>query len=199
MRKGLLTTILILVLATGAFAQTAVYVGGGLSLPSGDLADGWKTGFGATGAIGITVAPSFQIVPKVEFHTFGLDADKFLAELEDVLGEDLNGVTIDGGSFSAIMFGADGRFAFGLPEAKMKPFVFGGLGMAIAKISDITASYEGESETVLGTSETKLYFNFGAGIEFEASPTMNIFIQGRYVSISTEGSTTFMPLTVRTS
>jgi opacity protein-like surface antigen len=187
MKKLVLVALLVFAIATGVSAKSSIYIGGGISLPSGDAGDLYKTGFGAGIGIGFPVAPNFQIIPKVEFNTFAVDLGIL----------DVAGVTHEGGSLSAFMFGADGRYSIGLPEAKVKPFFLGGLGMAIASVSDFTVSGGGESISVPGVSETKLYFNFGAGIEFAVSPTMNAFLQGRYVSIMTEGSSiTFMPFTI---
>lgn len=189
MKKVLWTVTFVLILALAASAQDAekkvnLYLGAGASLPMGDLGDGWNFGLHGAGAVGFVVAPGFQILGKLEYHTFGID--------------DQGASGVDGGSFNALMFGGAGRYNFPTENSKISPFILGGLGMASATISDLTVE-----DPILGTitfefeSETKLYFEVGAGLDIAAGETMSIFIQGRYVSIQTEGSAAaFIPFTV---
>ena len=184
MKKVLWTVTIVLILALAASAQDAekkvnLYLGAGASLPMGDLGDRWNFGLHGAGAVGFVVAPGFQILGKVEYHTFGID------------DQGLSGV--DGGSFNAFMFGGAGRYNFPMENSKFSPFITGGIGMANAKISDLTIG----TLTIEGDSDTKVYFEVGAGFDIGAGETMSIFFQGRYVSIQLEGSAaSFIPFTV---
>ena len=78
--------------------------------------------------------------------------------------------------------------------APTKPFVLGGVGLATLSVSDL----EGVGITIpFDISETKLYFEFGGGVEFKMGPTMNLFLMGRYVNVTSEGeATAFIPISV---
>ncbi len=191
MRKSaLMAVIFLLIFATAGWSQLPskpfnLYAGGGISNPTSPDAfkEGWKLGFHGSGGLGINfgVVPNFQIIGKVEFHTMPFDWDK--AGLPDA----------SGGAFQVLMFGADGKFALGVPAAPMKPFVIGGAGIAKISVSDITNA---GSTVAVDADETDFYFNVGAGMEFGSGPAMKFFILARYVHIATEGeSTAFIPVT----
>ena len=97
------------------------------------------------------------------------------------------------------MFGVDGRYAFGLPAAPLKPFVLGGLGFARMSMTDL----EGSNPLIASFNEykpeaqTDMYFNIGAGVELKTGPMWNLFLQVRYVSVATEGeSSAFIPVSL---
>lgn len=168
-----------------------IYLGAGGSLPMGDFKDTYGTGLHGTGAVGFNLAPGFQILGKVEYHTFSIQ-DDFRAFL-------LPGATnLDGGGSNVLMFGGDAKYNFRMENSKMSPYLIGGLGMASISFKDITGDSAGTSFTrTPPDGTTKLYFEVGAGLEFGSSDAMAFFVQGRYVSVATEGSSsTFIPLTV---
>ncbi len=178
MKKGLLTTLLILVLATGASAAgPAIYAGGGVSMPMGDWADFYKMGFGFGGGFGYPVTPQFEVVGKVFYNTFPVDSD-----------------VIEGGDFIAISFGADVHFypmANNADESAFAPYLLGGIGMSSVKVKEITAPVAVPE----GESETDLTFGFGAGFQYEMSPKMALWVEAKYTIISTEGaSTSHLPI-----
>jgi outer membrane protein with beta-barrel domain len=77
---------------------------------------------------------------------------------------------------------ADLLYHLGDRAAKVRPYVLGGLGFYNVDVS--------------GTSETKLAFGFGGGILFGVG-TMHAFLEGRYMSVQTSGSSTnFLPISV---
>ncbi len=162
-----------LALVVGVQAQSArpfnVYVGGGFSPLSGDYGDGWNTGFHLSVGMGSPIAPSLQIVPKIEYHSFSLDD---------------HGLPVSGGTLSSFMFGGDLQYNFGLPTASVRPLILGGVGFARSSVSDMTV----DGETFAGDSETKLYLDLGGGLEFKAGQKLNLFTTLRYVSVSTSGS-----------
>jgi len=185
MRRVILALSILLVFALSTSAQVLkpfnVYVGGGVSLPMSPevFKDNWKIGFHGTVGVGYKAAPTVQIVGKAEYHSIPFDWG------------DISGVS--GFSLNALMFGVDGRFVFGAPDAPAKPLLFAGLGVANVSFSDL----EGPGVSVpITVEETKVYFNAGGGVEFKAGPTITIFIQASYVSIATSGEATgFVPIT----
>jgi opacity protein-like surface antigen len=201
MKRLILILFAILILALPSFGQSAVkpviYAGGGLALPMNPTVfkDYWKMGFGGGGGIGIQINPNVEIIGKVFYNTFPLDADKILSE------EGVTGVTIDGLDFQALEFGADIKYLFpaGGPEGKFKFALIGGVGLAQAKFTDVTITGDGSSITLPASSisETKVAFGFGAGFDYMFSPKAGFWFEGRYNIVSTSGqSTGYLPMRV---
>jgi opacity protein-like surface antigen len=191
MKKIAVTLSILLIFAVGASAQMSkpftVYAGAGLSFPMSDgLKSVQNTGFHGSVGVGFNAMPMLQIVGKIEYHSFAADQAEYslaLGTTEDVKG----------GTFAPLMFGVDGRYAFSLPAAPFAPYAFGGIGLARISWSDITYG----STTLSFEDQTKMYFNVGAGVEFDITPAASLFVQGRYVNIATEGeATTMIPFTV---
>ncbi|MCK4856721.1 MAG: porin family protein, partial [candidate division Zixibacteria bacterium] len=191
MKKPLLTAVCVIAFAFGVSAQVptpfSLYAGGALSLPNApdDFKDSFKTGYHGLVGLGYKMGPGFQLVGKAEYHKFAFDF------------AGLSGV--DGGDSKMWMFGGDGRLAFDLPAAPIKPFAFVGIGIANIKQSEFggNVTLATALNDALPDTQNKVYYNIGAGVELKAGPSFNLFVQGRYVSIATEGnSTSFIPITV---
>lgn len=76
---------------------------------------------------------------------------------------------------------ADLLYHLGESRASVRPYVLGGLG--IFDVSD-------------GSSQSKFAFGLGGGILFGVG-TMHAFLEGRYISVQTSGSSlTFIPVSV---
>ncbi len=191
MKKPLLTAVCVIAFAFGVSAQVpapfSLYAGGALSLPNApdDFKDSFKTGYHGLVGLGYKMGPGFQLVGKAEYHKFAFD---FTGRSG-----------IDGGDNKMWMFGCDGRLAIDLPAAPIKPFAFVGVGIANIKQSEFggNVTLATELNDALPDTQNKVYYNIGAGIELKFGPSFNLFVQGRYVSIATEGnSTSFIPITV---
>ncbi len=187
--------VMAVLMTTSVMAQTPakpfnMYLGGGGSLPSGDLADGWKMGFHGTCRFGVPLASKMELTIGADFHTFALD----MAGIRGIVSIPA-GFDVDGGAFTALLLGGDIKLNLGVPNTNMNPYLFGGGGMASLSISDITVTETstGVSNTAPGPeSETKAFFEFGAGVEMG-----KIFIQGKYVSIQAEGeSINYIPFSL---
>ncbi len=177
MKKVLLTTLMVLVLAVGASAGPAIYAGGGVSMPMGTWSDFYKMGIGFGGGVGFPVTPQFDIVGKVFYNSFSMDSD-----------------VIEGGEFIAFAFGADLHFypmANNADESAFTPYLLGGIGMSSVKANEVTAPIAvPESDT-----EMDLTFGFGGGFQYEMSPSMSFWVEAKYTIISTEGaSTSHLPI-----
>lgn len=191
MKKPLLTAVCVIAFAFGVSAQVptpfSLYAGGALSLPNApdDFKNSFKTGYHGLVGLGYKMGPGFQLVGKAEYHKFAFDF------------AGLSGV--DGGDSRVWMFGSDGRLALGLPAAPIKPFVFAGIGIANIKQSEFGGNQflATELNEALPDTQNKVYYNIGGGVELKFGPSLNLFVQGRYVSVATEGDkTTFVPITV---
>ena len=174
--KKLTIITLVLMLAIGASAQVpkpfTIYLDGGLSMPNGDISAAYKNGWNFGAGVGFNMAPMFQIVPHIEYHSFSVDSPVDI-----------------GGKWTVWMMGADGRMSLNMPAAPIKPFFVGGLGFAAGKTEAIQLLGVSISDDV---TQTKFYWNIGAGVDFNS-----FFLQVKYVSIATEGSSTnYIPVKV---
>ena len=178
--KKVVITLTIMLFAAGVSAQVSapvsLYLGGALSAPaSGDFNTGWKWGYHGWAGVGYKMAPSFQVIGKVEYHDFFFDM--------------LDYVGVDGGDTKVWMYGVDGCFEINVPMIPIKPFVLGGGG--IARVS--WDEFEGTSliastlNATIPDPVSKVYFNFGGGLNLKLVPTLSFFAEARYVSVATEG------------
>ncbi len=194
MKKLALALALLLTLTLSASAQTpsapfSLYGGLGLTLPQSP--DGWKdnykTGYHFMAGIGFKVNPMLQVIGKAEYNTHK-------SEFGDLPG-------ISGGDQKNLMFGVDGRLGFDMPAAPIVPFFIAGIGLAHLSWSDFEGSVPEEVGEFIASampdSETKFYFNVGGGVTLKSGPGFSLFLQGRYLSIATEGdSQASIPITV---
>ncbi len=202
MKKVALACLFVFALAAVGSAQVqiqqpfSIYVSGAVSIPTAPSAfkDTYKAGIHGGAGVGYSVAPNFQIVGKVEYHSFGLDAAKTALSLSVP--------DLSGGTEKIMLFGADGRFSLGVPMAPVKPFLLGGVGMARISFSDFTTS-DPLAQAVLdplnaaSTSATKVYYNVGGGVQLKSGPMWSLFAQIRYVSVATDGqASTFIPVSL---
>ena len=178
MKKIILIIATMLLFSLSAMAQVpskpfSIYGNLGVSLPQSPdgFKDLYKMGLHANAGVGFAVAPTMQLVGKVGIHRFGVD--------KDAMGDG----DLDGGTFTAITYGVDLRASLGVPMAPIKPFGFGGIGMASLKVGEITSNVINASPSI---SESKFYFNFGGGIEFKSGPLMSFFVQASYIGISVD-------------
>lgn len=196
MKKCIFVVVALFVLTSVVSAQAptpiSLYVGGAISIPNGpdEFKDNYKNGYHGFAGLGYKLAPNFQAVGKIELNRFPLD----VGSIPSFVGED-----ITGGNNNMLMFGLDGRYSFGLPAAPLKPFIIGGGGLA--RLS--ATSLEGTSDLIASLNEyqpdsqTKVYFNVGAGVELKAGPMWQLFAQVRYVSVATDGDpASFIPFSL---
>lgn len=192
MRKLILMLAILLTFALAASAQVSsplsFYAGGALSLPNGPdgFKDAYKTGYHGWVGAGYSLAPTFQVIGKVEHNRFSFDAGTITG--------------VDGGTMKIWMYGADAKFAPSVPAFPIKPFLFAGAGWASSKVDEFTGSNTLATAALnTGTNEsvTKMYYNFGAGADLFSGPAFSVFLQGRWVSIQTDGETTnFIPISM---
>lgn len=170
-------------------APFSIYAGGSMAVQNGptEFTDMYKAGYNAFAGLGFKTFPKTQLVAKLEYNQFPFDP--------------IGAIGVDGGNTKIWMYGADARMSFAPPAFPLKPFAFVGGGMANMTFDDFSGSNStlvtALNTTVEGWSENKPYFNVGAGFEFMSSPAFTLFLQGRYVSVSTSGSaTTFVPFSL---
>ena len=196
MKKILAILAILITFAAGAFAQVpsspvSLYAGGALSIPNGpdSFKDSFKNGYHGMLGVGYKVAPMFELVGKVEYHTFAFDFDA---------ADGYDGYS--GGTNKLWMYGADVKLSPNFPSLPFKPYALAGVGYANIKQSE----FEGPASLQLSVlnefiseSQTELYWNLGVGANLVSSPAFSFFAQARYVNINTEGeSASFIPITL---
>lgn len=181
MKRMVFSVLAVLSLAgvAGLSAQEGlrIGIGGGAQLPTGDYGKADKMGWliGGDVTYWLTGAP------------VGIRADVQYAQTSH---KDQGGVAIDGNS-KVIGGLAEVVYAFGTSAEQLRPYVLGGVGYYNVKVK---ATVPG-----VGTfdgSESKVGFGGGAGVAFKVGTgSTRFFIEGKFVSVSTSGSsTTFFPL-----
>jgi opacity protein-like surface antigen len=144
-------------------------VGGGLALPVGDYADAFKTGWDADVFGGVTTKGGL----------WGVRADLMWAQ--NNLKAGLNGHERLAG------LNADLVITPGHRPADWHPYFLAGIGVYNGK----------ESAAGVTGSDTKLAVNAGAGIQIHTGHRMDVFLEGRFVTIRTSGSAlNFVPFNV---
>jgi opacity protein-like surface antigen len=178
MKKAIMVMVLIVALCASASAQMKMnaYAGGGLAMPMSPstFTDYWKMGLGVGAGIGFQPNEMFEIGASFGYHTCPLD---------------ISGV--DGLDFKFLEVMADVKYLIPTGESKFTPYIAGSVGIINVKVTDL----ETGTTTLSGPDETKLGFGFGAGFIFDVSPSVGIFVDGRYKIVTTEGeSTGYLPI-----
>ena len=151
-------------LATTAHAQNTLpvtfEVRGGASIPTGDFADGVKTGWNVGGAVLFSPSPNLALYAGYQHDELTIDDD----DTEEVdLGVQDNGLR------------AGARLSVPLATGTVRPWVEGGLLYNRTTISgsdgEVSASFD---------SSWELGFEVGGGFSFDVSPTISLTPGIRY-------------------
>jgi hypothetical protein len=151
---------------TNAQGKIALGVNAGVALPMGDFGDGYDMGFGGNGLFVYHASPNVDVTGSVGYLTWsGKDA-------------------LDGFTFSSIPVLVGARYLFG--QGKFNPYIGAELGMHFAN-SDY--EYELLGVTYSGSASDS-YFGWGAGAGFlyQIGNNMDLDVNAKYNSISSEGS-----------
>ncbi len=174
--RGAVLGLAVLASAQAAQAQGISFgVGGGVVVPTGDLAQGTSTGFSGTA----------QVRVKPAVSPLGLQVDAFYTRFG-----------LDGVAGNSRMIGSTANALYAFPSTSpARPYLLGGVGMYNSK-----ASIDGVGST---ESQTKFGLNAGAGFDFGLG-SVNLFAEGRFHMImkalpdanGDEKSAYMIPLTV---
>jgi len=194
MKKLMMILAILVAFCASASAQVpsspvSFYAGGALSIPSGpdSFKETFKNGYHGMLGVGFDLNPMFEIVGKLEYHTFQFD-------FTDVMSE------YSGGTNKMWMYGADVKLSPSLPALPIKPYALVGVGMASISQSEFsgpTSLSLSILNSAIGESKTKMYWNLGVGMNLMSTPVFSLFAQARYVNIATDGeSSQFIPITI---
>ena len=155
---AIVATVVALFAAQQAQAQTTLYIGGGATFPTGDMGDVTSTGWQIIGGVLFPVgAPGLKV--GVEGF-YGQNSGKDDAPIKI--------------SPYGVMAVVDYGFS---TSGSITPYIFGGLGLMVSRISFDNDSFESSSESSFG-------YELGAGVDFAVGSTTGIFLAGRYMGSS---------------
>lgn len=194
-RVGVYIVILILVVTSVALAESAkkfeLYLNGALAFPftPDEFSDHWKTGIlNVGGGIGYNISPTVSTNVYFDWCNFDLDGEKLAHDI-GAGGQ----VTFSGSGVSVMTI--TGNIKVCVLSGKVRPYFWGGCGIFILSRADGSISGGGYVVPLEGDSENTVGFNLGAGVDYSASKTVDIFVDGRYVLGLTEvQSTSILPL-----
>ena len=166
---GAAVVALSLVAAPAAHAQVGVGVSAGLSMPTGDFGDAFKSGYSVNGLIGFSM-PMSPIGFRGEIGYNSWDGKSDVAD----------GVTASSLSGTAnVVLQVPGMIV-------AKPYLIAGLGEHRMKL---------DAGSIGSDTQTKLGWNVGGGLNFGLG-TLKTMVEARYVTVNTEGgSTHYVPVT----
>ena len=153
-------TVVALFATQQASAQTIIFVGGGATFPTSDFGDYANTGWQVVGGVLVPVGPAGLHVGAEGFY--GQNNHKEEVSLAT------DSKTTPYGAMGVV------EYSFQM-DGKLTPYVFGGAGVLIHKFS--AAGLDSESETQFG-------YEGGVGVSFDVSPTIGIWVEGRYMGSS---------------
>ena len=193
MKKIIAMLAILLTFAAVASAQVgspfSLYAGGALSFPTAPdgFKNAYKNGYHGFAGLGFDVNPLIEFVVKAEYHAFGFNFDDANSDYS-------------GGTNKVWMFGGDLKFSPALPSFPLKPYVLGGAGLAKLQQTE----FDGPPSLTLSLlnqtipeDQSKLYWNFGGGLNLFQGPKVSMFAQVRYVSIATDNeASSFIPVTI---
>ncbi|HJU88487.1 MAG TPA: hypothetical protein VJ672_03800 [Gemmatimonadaceae bacterium] len=159
-------------------------IGGGGTVPMGDLSDGYDAGFNVTVPIG------WQSMTT----PWGVRADLSYNRIRGAVAEFDDGeVELDDGDIWSGTLGLTAQWPVGASSTSFY-LVGGGGAYHFRDFGEINSS--GTEITVESENITKFGLNGGAGINF-AVGAADIFVDARYVSVFTENdNTNFIPITL---
>ena len=166
---GATVVALSLVAAPSARAQVGVGVSAGLSMPTGNFGDAFKSGYSVNGLIGFAM-PMSPIGFRGEVGYNSWDG-KSSAGASGITASSLSGT-------ANVVLQVPGMVV-------AKPYLIAGIGEHRVTLDDGTNN----------TSETKMGWNVGGGLKFGLG-TLNTMIEARYVNVNTSGdSMHYVPVT----
>jgi opacity protein-like surface antigen len=145
---------------------------GGASMPTGKFGDVASTGFNFGGLANYWMNPQWAFGADVAYHANNAsDAVKTALAVSDP-GAELK--------FSTIQYGAHAIYMIPTQGGTMFPYLQGGAGAYNVKTKVTGGTAPGD------VSENKFGFNLGGGVDFHATPTVNLGVNGTYHYISAD-------------
>jgi Outer membrane protein beta-barrel domain len=196
MRKLTLTLLTLIAIASMAWSQPELYLGGGVAFPvnPSTFKDIYKMGYNGTGGIGFKFAPGLSVIFTASYSSFPIDQSGIITKAGIPAGVS---VSVDGGTITALDFAGNIKYSF-MPKGTSL-YVVASAGYLSMSASDITIKVTsgGNTQTFTEKPNTESAFStsIGAGVDFPVSAKLGIFVEGRYAIAFTSGeSTSYVPV-----
>lgn len=174
--------ILAVLVPTQVSAQVSLELQGGALFPTGDLNEYWGIGFTAGGTVLYELTPFVSIGVNLAYSKTGLDDGSVRAAFD--LPDELE---LEGGAAS--IFSACGEIRAHAGAMDMAT-VFAGVGFGLFNIglTDMSGTYEGDTETVSFDRENQPGGYIHAGAAVNVSPMVKLGIKGQMTFYATNNS-----------
>lgn len=180
MKKLLFLTALLFIGITSysqTYQKSFASLGGVVSIPVGNISDGWGVGFNVHGNAGYVFHQNIAARVDLQYNTFPYK------ESGDYSGYSLKSTSIMGD----IMVGKFDK------ESDIKPYGLVGMGLYLNSVSDM--KYQGVTY-YSGTSETNFGMKVGGGVAFKVTTKLNLFGETSFNIIFGEGTANYLPIKV---
>ena len=178
MKKLLFLTALLFIGITSysqTYQKSFASLGGVVSIPVGDISDGWGVGFNVHGNAGYVFHKNVAARVDLQYNTFPYK------ESGDYSGYSLKSTSI----MADVMVGIFGK------EADVKPYGLVGMGLYLNSLSDM--KYQGVIY-YSGSSETNFGMKLGGGVAFKVSPKLSLFGESSFNIIFGDGTANYLPI-----
>lgn len=158
------------------------------------LQDAYGPGWGGGLHLDLRFA-GFGVRFQGDWIRYGADADKFREAYRSVFGAAVSQINIDGGDLRIVTVAANLRMDLFPVIPVVSPYLTGGAGLAWVDLDEARTSIAGvPGNTFPAASQSgRTLLNLGAGVEFRLG--VSLFVEGRYVWVSTEGEkSTYVPI-----
>ena len=170
-------------------SRPRIQVNGSLAVPTSReaFADDYSLGFGGGIGVVLPVSPSFNVSGTVDFTTFELDADSYIAS------RGIMPASLAGGEISVLYVAGNLKWNVLLPpESSVRPYILLGGGYFRLATDDIILPI---STTIIKT-EHVVGWHGGWGIDLTLGSAISLFFDALYIVGLTQQATGYVPVRV---
>jgi hypothetical protein len=199
MKYSVILVLVMLFCCGSLFAQNdkkpIYYFNTGVSFPSAPelFSRYWKPGLNLGLGIGYQTSASIVLQMSFVYSNLPFNGEKLLKDY----GLSGLGLKVSGGSAKVITASGDLKAYLVPMDAGTSPYFIVGAGLFRISASDARVSYQGDSQTVQGNSESALGLGLGIGIDFRLRDRLTLFMEGKYTLGFTDvDNTLLVPLKI---
>ncbi len=176
-----LTAVLIVTIpdATAGTRAPAVYLGGGLTFPTGPdtFRTNHKTGSNIVAGLTYPVTPYLELGGELEYHFITVDFQEYFQ----------TNLELGGGGIDILLIGMDLRLDVRRVTKPFRPFFLAGGGWSRLWQMNITGQLAFEQYApLLIENQTGSYYDLGAGADFKFTTSFTMVLVIRYIEIKQE-------------
>lgn len=186
MKKILFLTAVLTLFSVNTFSQTYGQgafgdIGSGVTIPVGDITDGWGIGYNLHVNAGYVFHPNIAARVDIQYNSFSRKGD---------IETGFTGYGLKTTSFMGdVMIGK-------FDKGDVKPYGLIGLGLFVSSLSDL--EYQGETYYE-GSNGTDFGMKFGAGVKIKVASKVSLFAESSYNLIFGENTAKYVPVKIGAS